>query len=276
MEGNAESLSDIREMREGRLRQRSSIKFPYMDLGEAISVAQAIHENAGTQCDRIQLAAYLGQSTTSGTFRLKVSTASNFGLVKSSHGVVALTSLGRNIADRTKSARAKVDAFFGIPLYQAIYDEFKGQTLPPPVALERYMASIGVSEKQTDKARQAFQRSAEVAGFFEHGKDRLVEPVLKATEDAVSDNSSSDDANLTNHPVDSGGAFDAVRRGDNGEGGSLPPLLQGLVDALPTPDGNWEPADRVNWLKLAVHIFNVSYKCENSAEIVISVKGEVD
>jgi hypothetical protein len=38
------------------------------------------------------------------------------------------------------------------------------------------MAELGVSGKQTPRARQALQRSAEQAGFFRHGRDRLVHP----------------------------------------------------------------------------------------------------
>ena len=49
--------------------------------------------------------------------------------------------------------------------------------LPPAAALEREMGQLGVASKQTGKARQAFERSAEQAGFFAHGADRLVMPV---------------------------------------------------------------------------------------------------
>ena len=38
------------------------------------------------------------------------------------------------------------------------------------------MREVGVSPKQTGKARQAFMRSPRQAGFFAHGEDRLVRP----------------------------------------------------------------------------------------------------
>ena len=40
------------------------------------------------------------------------------------------------------------------------------------------MANLGVSSKQTSRARQAFERSANDAGFFQHGMDRLVMPII--------------------------------------------------------------------------------------------------
>jgi hypothetical protein len=42
--------------------------------------------------------------------------------------------------------------------------------------LERELVQIGVAEKQKHTARLVLERSAQYAGFFEHGKDRLVMP----------------------------------------------------------------------------------------------------
>jgi hypothetical protein len=63
-----------------------------------------------------------------------------------------------------------------VPLYLSVYENFKGYTLPGAAAIEKYMRDVGVSSKQTDKARQVFLRSARQANFFEHGEDRLVRP----------------------------------------------------------------------------------------------------
>ena len=57
-----------------------------------------------------------------------------------------------------------------MPLYKAIFDKNKGGVLPPAAALERELVGLGVSEKQKGRAREVFERSAEQAGFFEHGK----------------------------------------------------------------------------------------------------------
>ncbi|MTV11833.1 MULTISPECIES: hypothetical protein [Bradyrhizobium] len=48
--------------------------------------------------------------------------------------------------------------------------------IPPTAALEREMVGLGVAEKQKERARQVFERSAEQAGYFEHGRNRLVMP----------------------------------------------------------------------------------------------------
>lgn len=50
--------------------------------------------------------------------------------------------------------------------------------LPPSAAFERDIVGLGVAEKQKDKARQVFERSASQAGFFEAGKSKLVMPAV--------------------------------------------------------------------------------------------------
>jgi hypothetical protein len=70
--------------------------------------------------------------------------------------------------------QARVQAFLTVPLYKALFENYRGFTLPRDVALEQQMVSLGVATKQKQKARQAFQRSAEQAGFFAHGRNKLV------------------------------------------------------------------------------------------------------
>ena len=160
---------------------------------------------------------------------------------------------------------------FGMTI-ETDYDEFKGRTLPPAVALERHMATLGVPEKQTDKARQVFQRSADEAGFFKHGRNRLVEPVFKGSDSTIDSTEDSQDESESDPGV---GLDDANQRSSGGgDGGSLPPLLKGLVDALPAPDSEWAMQQRFDWLQLANQIFKMTYKSEGmtAPEIQITLK----
>jgi hypothetical protein len=43
-------------------RERSTIQFPYNDPDDAVTIAKAVHENAGLSCMADQLAAYLNTS----------------------------------------------------------------------------------------------------------------------------------------------------------------------------------------------------------------------
>lgn len=239
---------------EKQSRERSTIEFPYGDLNDAEEIAHAIHENAGTSCSPDQLAGFMRQTVTSGAFRTKIGTARIFGLVETDRGTVTLTSLGRQIVDQAQEREARATAFLTVPLYRAIFEKFKGHMLPPRAALEREMASLGVSQKQTDRARQAFERSADQAGFFAHGNDRLITPTgLSRPETA---------------PLET---QDKPKRGTGGGGEDgrppLHPFIEGLLETLPPPKEDWPIADRAKWLETAASIFGLIYKGTGTIKI---------
>lgn len=237
--------------REKQRRERSTIEFPYGDLDDAIEVARAIHENAGTNCSPDQLAGFMRQTVTSGAFRLKIGTARIFGLVETERGSVTLAPLGRQIMDQSLAKSARANAFLTVPLYQAVFDKFKGHMLPPLAALEREMANLGVAQKQTDRARQAFERSAEQAGFFAHGTDRLIMP---------SGLSRPETAPLETPPKD-------TKRRNGSDEPPMHPFIKGLLETLPPAHSDWSIPDRVKWLETASNIFGLIYNGSGTIKI---------
>jgi hypothetical protein len=177
----------VGEQNGGTKNIRSTIGFPYSHLGDAERVAAALH-NRGNTATMGEVAAELGTTTNSGTFRTKISTARVFGAIVNTRGQVSLTDLGCRLADPTAKGRARVDAFLNVPLYKAIYDKYDGSKLPSAKGLEAAIQQLGVSPKQLDRARQALQRSAELAGFFRNGSDRLVVPPVGASAGEEGDN----------------------------------------------------------------------------------------
>lgn len=231
-------------------RERSTIEFPYGDLEDALRVVNAIHTNAGLSATTDQLAAYMKQPATSGTFRLRTAAAAVFGLTTNERGSVTLTPLGRKAVDPAQSRQAKAEAFLTVPLYKAIFEQFRGHMLPPAAALEREMAKLGVSAKQTNKARQAFERSAQQAGFFAHGTDRLVIPAGASDKPATLKG----DEKPAHTPQMGGNG------GSSDGGGEYHPFIQGLLQKLPPAETNWDDAERVKWLDAAVRIFDLMYQ----------------
>lgn len=73
-------------------------------------------------------------------------------------------------------ARARAEAFLSPELYSRMYEQHKGNALPPPAAIERQMEQLGVSPKQKDRARQVFMKSATYAGFVDPGSGRFIKP----------------------------------------------------------------------------------------------------
>ncbi|QEE43965.1 hypothetical protein FVA81_04760 [Rhizobium sp. WL3] len=248
-------------------REQSTIAFPYLDLDAAIEVAKAIYSRSGLgSCELDELAAEMNQ-TMSGAFRLKTGTARIFDLTeKEGKSGIRLSELGREIVSPDSERAARVEAFMRVPLYKAVYDKYRGHLLPPMKALEREMTGLGVAVKQADKARQAFERSARQAGYFESGDDRLIRPKIseptKRGEDQVSNGASSEDAQHR-ELADKGATLKS--------GNDYHPFVQGLLDELPRSDQftQWELHDQAEWLQAAASIFKLLSKKKGRVEVKV-------
>jgi hypothetical protein len=244
-------------------RGRSTISFPYNDLDDVVNVAKAVQAVGGTSCHWDELAAKLGAaSSNSGTFRLRLLAAKTFTVLTYDKGVVTLTSLGSRICDPQQERAARVEAFLAVPLYFKVYEEFKSGSLPPISGLENFMVKVGVAEKQKDKARQVFQRSAKQAGFSEYA-DRLVMPSIKASAAAPA------------APVVEPEPEKKKKVRDEDED-DLHPFIKGLLTKLPKPDDEWTQEGRAKWLETAANIFDLLYKNSDDNNRVISIRVEKD
>lgn len=236
--------------------ERSTIEFPYLDQENSFEIAEGVHQVGGSGCDWDQLAAHFKQSAQGGGFRLRLICAKTFGLVSYDRGKITLTQLGLRSVDPQQIKAAKVESFLTVPLYKAVYEKFRGGTLPPPAGLEREMTAMGVSKKQADKARQAFQRSAKFAGFFEFGSDRLVAPSVQGS---TTDVKKPDETSKRESGLGNGG-------GGGDGGGEYHPFIQGLLQKLPPPDTEWPIEARQRWLVTAANIFGLMYTQPNGQD----------
>ena len=112
--------------------------------------------------------------------------------------------------------------------------------------------ALGVPEKQKDKARQVFQRSAKEAGFFAYGTTKLVYPALGnlGPQKAKDVADTPPDQNTQNGSSGNGG----------GGGPELPPYVQLLVSKLPKPETMWQKSGRKKWLEAALKIFDLVFE----------------
>ena len=233
---------------EERKRFRSEIEFPYSDLESAVELARTIHGKAGSSCETDELAAWMGQTATGGTFRTRVGAARMFGLVETGQGRVNLTQLGREVLDGSGNERtARVTAFLNAQLFGVMYDQYKGSVLPPPAAIERQMEQLGVSPKQKERARQTFMKSATYAGFIDSSTGRFVKPGIAHRDEALRQEKSDPDDR-----TGSGGGGD--------EPPGLHPFVQGLLRELPPAGDVWPETQRKLWLDTASSIFKMIYK----------------
>jgi hypothetical protein len=233
---------------EGKKRFRSEIEFPYSDLESAVELAQTIHDKAGSSCELEELAAWMGQTASGGTFRTRVGAARMFGLIETGQGRVTLTQAGRDALEGSGGERAaRISAFLSVELFGVMYDQYKGNALPPPPAIERQMEQLGVSPKQKERARQTFMKSAQYAGFIDSSTGRFVKPGIAQREEVPREDRKPEHE----------------RGGNGGNGGGptdLHPFVQGLLKELPKAGAVWPEDQRKLWLDTAASIFKMIYK----------------
>lgn len=222
-----------------RKRVRSVIEFPYADLDNAVEIASTLHSRAGSSCEAKELAAWMNQSASGGTFRTRLSAARMFGLTENAQSRVTLTQLGRDIIPASGNDRAAaVTAFLNVELFRVMYEQHKGNILPPPSAIERQMIGLGVSPKQKERARQTFIKSAHFAGFLDPASGRFIKPGNGAPKAESATPSQSE-----------------ATRGGGGDGGGrdsdldLDPLLIALLKKIPTVGNQWPAPQRIRWFR---------------------------
>jgi hypothetical protein len=182
--------------------------------------------------------------------------------------MLTLTELGRRLADEETRPQAMVQAFRNIELYEKIFNKYLGGRLPRDAGLEADMVAMGVAPKQASRARQAFQRSAEAAGFFWQGRDRLVLPPSgqAGTLTAMGTTKSSGRATLGEPISQAPGSLQGRHA-----------LIVGLVEEIPPEDASFPQEKREDWLKLAAKIFDILWgKAESGPTATSGESGSVD
>lgn len=248
-ENKTETAAKVEPIKaEAGKRKRSSISFPYYTLDDAIAVAKAINGQVGsTNCTLDQVAAWLGMSAKSSGLRARMTAASMFGLVDNTQPeAIHLGEWGRLVVDAKREREGRAKAFLNVPLFRAVYDKHKGEALPPTAALENELIAIGVAETLKGTARSVMERSAESAGFFEAGDDRLVMPGFKPS-----------DGQKPERPEFGGGS--------GGPPSAVHPMIGLLIAALPPGGSPWPKSARANWLQAIAQALDMVYPNDDTA-----------
>ena len=230
-------------------RERSTIEFPYSNLEEAEEGAKQLFNAAGTtEVSAVQAAAAMNQSPNSSGFRTRLASMKLFGLLEGEQGRMRLSELGRAIAEAHSAIEARAKAFARVPLYAKVIENHDGHTLPRAAPLELEFANWGVAKKQTDRARQVFERSAKHAGYIKAGSDRFVAPILRNERTATDSNGISEPSGQRPNGGNGGG-----------DGGDLDPVIRALVQKIPPSSAPWGVDEQVMWLRMMAMAFNMTY-----------------
>jgi hypothetical protein len=179
----AEATNQAKETRE-----RSRTAFPYYGLADSVAVAKALYEKGGGEASKDHLAAFLEyKSADNGAFKTRVGAAKLFGLIESAAaGNLKISTRGKRVLMPESDEQLKselVEAFFAVPLFKALFEEYKGRDLPEGLGLKNALRlKFGIIQGRIDLAYSVFFDSAETAGFFEirGSKTQLIIPLIKS------------------------------------------------------------------------------------------------
>ena len=221
---------------------------PFVSLSIVVKMTQVIGRRGG-HCRFDDLAAALDQTKTSGAFRGRTSAGRIFGVVETVDGELHLTELGRRVCSPGTEAEALAEAFLNVPLYKALFARYaaEGGKLPTPDVIEADMERLGVSHDRAGVARQVFLRSAETAGDFRSGNDRLIRPVTGAGSIAGRHVGAPEPKEPAVVPP-----AEAAPMAEH-------PLIQGLMAKLPPEGERFTPRQRQRWLDAAKASLDLMY-----------------
>ena len=229
-------------------RDQARIAFPFIPLSDVVKMVQAIGLRGG-RCRFDDLADALGQRKTSGAFRGRTSAGRMYGAVETVGSELELTDLGEAMCSPDPEGDTLAQAFLRVPLYEALYARYAAESgkLPAREVLEADMMRLGVPAKSVELARRAFLRSAEFAGFFRSGRDRLIRPAPMS--DSIAPRQIA-----TPEPTEPavGPPAEAAPMAEH-------PLIQGLMAKLPPEGERFTPRQRQRWLDTAKAALDLMY-----------------
>lgn len=246
-------------------RPKSTVRFPYYDLADAVKVVRIIGERAANDtCAIDQLARYLDhKSVDSGAFRLRLAAGSMFGLLDPDSGHVRLTERARAILSMHPEdhRRALVESFLDVELFRKVYEQYQGRQLPPDAGLKNVLREMGVVPNQVDRAFSTLMRSADEAGFRASGERYFVAPSVTSAPTAT------DRATVVSPSSPSVAQPTASTaqqpQASTGGGASPPPTgihpaLMGLLQLLPPAQTRWRRGKQ-DWLAAFTATVNAIY-----------------
>ena len=254
---------------------RSSTAFPYYSLDKSIEVAKVVHERAGGQCARGQLAGLLDYSgVKNGGFLTRISAAKMFGLIEESGDTITLTDRAKKILSPVRQSdgdQAKLDAFMAVELFRRVFNDFDGHTLPAPAGLTNlFLTTYKIVPNQVASALRNLMDSATTAGLFNvAGRTRLIKPIIQSdgmapppppkAEDRKGIGSEGDESETRNGSANGNGAGSGSAKPVNAELAGVHPALIGLIQNLPAIGATLGPKRRAALIDAFKHTINFVY-----------------
>jgi len=149
----------------------SKAEFPKFSLEDALRVPNALQRNGGQPLPAIEMATAVRRSPGSSDFRVLTAASSAYGLSGGSYKTqFSMGVLGQAITQPTtpdEEARSVVAAALRPPVFQAVYDYYKGKRYPEgQFFANTIIREFGVEPKQAEKFVEVFTANMRFAGLI--------------------------------------------------------------------------------------------------------------
>jgi hypothetical protein len=153
-------------------RERSAV-YPYFSWSGCLDFVKLIDSFRASQVSYDEVAKKLGVTAQANSFKAKLSTSKQFGLIETVAGnVIALTTMSRKLLYPTGEVEQEIiyECFRNPPLYAELIKLYNGKALPTEVVLGNIlMNNHRISRNAKDVAAKFFISNASEMGFVRAG-----------------------------------------------------------------------------------------------------------
>ena len=153
-------------------KERSAL-YPAIALDECIEFIELINKLGGRKVALTSIAEVIGVSTTTYSFKAKISSSKQFGLIKSAGGAVELSDTAKRILYPTDDVTTKellLQCLMAAPLYRKLIERYNDQAVPTEERLGNILLQeYSITRAAKDVAAKRFLTSVEYAGVLQNG-----------------------------------------------------------------------------------------------------------
>lgn len=153
-------------------KERSAV-YPAVALDECVDFIRLVNSLGGRKVALSSIAESIGVSPTTYSFRAKVSSSKQFGLVKSTGGTVELCDIAKKILYPTDDASVKqllIQCLMNAPLYKKLIEKYNDNAVPTIERLGNILLQEhNITRAAKDNAAKKFVASLEYAGVLQNG-----------------------------------------------------------------------------------------------------------
>ena len=153
-------------------KERSAL-YPAVALNECIEFIELVNKLGGRKVALTSIADAVGVSTTTYSFKAKISSSKQFGLIKSAGGAVELSDTAKRLLYPTDDISTKellLQCLMPAPLYRKLIERYDDQAVPTEERLGNILLQeYSITRSAKDIAAKKFLASVEHAGILQNG-----------------------------------------------------------------------------------------------------------